>query len=194
MKSPIAPINLRKEILRPGLNFIMLFITISRTRSILTSCGKTPVWQRPAFMASKTCRLSKTPFLPPQTTILCNLIQETNIITPVFKVPDPNPSPVYDFTRPKTFPLMPTLRRRKFELTNELITFAFTAVTQTTKSKIALLSNRMTIVEVNQILIRKSAASKPPPRASGALNPSNPNTNTVPSIFARSRIEKVLLA
>jgi hypothetical protein len=89
---------------------------------------------------------------------------------------------------------MPTLRGRKFELINEPITFASTAVTQTIKSKTALLSNRMTIVGANHILIRKSAASKSPPRASGALNPSNPNINIVPSIFARSKIEKVLLA
>jgi hypothetical protein len=145
-------------------------------------------------MASKTCKLSRTLPLPPQTTILCNLIQETNIITPVLKIPDPNPSPVYDFIKPKIFPLMPTLRKKKFELTNEPITFAFIAITQITKSKTALLSNRMTIVGANQILIRKSAASKPPFRASDALNPSNPNTNTVPSIFARSKIEKILLA
>jgi hypothetical protein len=41
-KSSIVPINLREKILKPDLNFMMLFMMTSRTRNILTNCGKTP--------------------------------------------------------------------------------------------------------------------------------------------------------
>jgi hypothetical protein len=39
-----VPINLRKEILKPDLNFMVLSMMISRTRNILTNCGRTPAW------------------------------------------------------------------------------------------------------------------------------------------------------
>jgi hypothetical protein len=114
----IISINLRKEILRPGLNFMMLFIIIFRTRNTSTNCGRTPVWQRPVLTASKTCRLFTTRFLLTQITILCNLIQVTNATTRVFIILDLNPRPAYKSTKPRNLPLMPMLRKKKFELTN----------------------------------------------------------------------------
>jgi hypothetical protein len=139
---------------------MMLSIMTSRTKNILTNCGKTPAWQRPVFTAFRTCKLSKTPFLPTQTTILCNLIQVTNAIIQVLKILDLNPSPVYKSTKPRNLPLTPMLRKRKFELINEPTIFASIAITQTTKFRTTLPSNRMTIVGATRILTCRSAASK----------------------------------
>jgi hypothetical protein len=136
----------------------MLFIIIFKMRNILTNCGKMPAWQRPVRTAFRTGRLSKTLPLPTQTTILCNLIQVTNVITRVLRIFDP--SLAHKFTRSRNFPPMPMLRKRKFELTDEPTTFASIAVTQTIKSRTALPSNRMTIVGATRILTCRSAASK----------------------------------
>jgi hypothetical protein len=190
-KSSIALTNLRKETLNPNLNFMILFITIFKTRNILTNCGKTPAWQRSALTASKTRKLFNTSPLLPQTTILCNLIQVTNVITRVLKILDFNPSFVHKLTKPRNPLLMPMLRKRKFERINEPTTSASTAVTQIIKSRTALPSKRMTIVGATIILIHRSAAGKSPSYVPSTPNPSFPNTDTVPSIFARSKIEKV---
>jgi hypothetical protein len=104
------------------------------------------------------------------------------------------PSLAYKFTKPRNLPLMPMLRKRKFELTNEPTTFASIAITQTIKSKIALPSNRMTIVGATRILTCKSATSKQPFNISDILNPSSPNTDTVISISAKSKTEQILQA
>jgi hypothetical protein len=146
--------------LKPGLNFMVLSMMTSRTRNILTNCGKTPAWQRPVLTASRICKLSKTPFLLTQTTILCNLIQLTNVITQVLRILDFNPSPAYKSTKPRNLPLTPMLRKRKFEFTDEPITFASIAITQTIKFRTALPRNRMTIVGATRILTCRSAASR----------------------------------
>jgi hypothetical protein len=170
---------------------MVLFITIFKTKNILTSCEKTPAWQRSALTAFKTRKLFNILSLLPQTTILCNLIQVTNVITRVFRILKFNSSFVHKFIRPRNLPLMPMLRKRKFERIDEPTTSAFIAVTQTTKSRTALLSKRMIIVGATRVLIHRSAASKSPFHVPNTPNPSFPNTDTVPSIFARSKIEKI---
>jgi hypothetical protein len=170
---------------------MVLSITISKMKNILTNCEKTPAWQQPALTAFRTRKLFNTPPLLPQTTILCNLIQITNVIIRILRILDFNPSSVHKPTRPRNLPLMPMLRKRKFERTNEPTTSASIAVTQTIKSRTALPSKRITIVGATRVLIHRSAASKSPFYVPGTFNPSFPNTDIVPSIFARSRIEKV---
>jgi hypothetical protein len=65
-----------------------------------------PVWQQPVLTAPRTCKLSKAPPLPTQTTILCNLIQITNAITQVLRILDFSPNPAYKPTRLRTLFLM----------------------------------------------------------------------------------------
>jgi hypothetical protein len=86
------------------------------------------------------------------------------------------------------------LQKKKFERINKPTTSAFIAITQTIKSRTALPNKRITIVKATKVLIYRSAASKSPFYVPGTPNSSFLNTDTVPSIFARSKIEKNTLS